>query len=110
MNWDNLSFFIISEILKEKEISTWDIAKRYSWEDKDNRMDSRQKDRYFDIKNGLIKCRLNKMIIEGFVSKDNKTFIIDKNKVMIKKHKFPSGIRNALIVLDKSKKWSIYEL
>ena len=108
--WDKLSFFIVSEILREKEISTWEIAKKYAWEDKNERMDSRQKDRYFSVKSNFIKSRLKKMSEEGFVSSENNIFIIDRNKVLLKKHKFPCGIRQALIVLDKSKKWNIYEL
>jgi len=108
--WDKLSFFIVSEILLEKEIGTWEIAKRYDWEDKNERMDSRQKDRYFTLKTNFIKTRLKKMIEEGFVSKSKNIFIIDRDKIMLKKHKFPCGIRDSLIVFDKSKKWNIYEL
>jgi hypothetical protein len=113
--YDSLSVHIIKNILKEKEITTWKIAKSFNWIDKKDFWTNHQKDLFWSAKDALIRKRLKAMNKEGFVciekNSQKNVYIILSNKVYYqKKHKFPDCFSEALLIKEKNNKWLILQI
>lgn len=114
--YDCLDFHIIGEIATKKNITTWDIAKDYSWDDLPMRFETPiQKRKFWNSKVVLIGARLKKMSGEGlvFISKNSKknTYTLLKDNVRIlDKHKFPDKYRKAVCIREKDGQWCIFSI
>jgi len=120
MIYTDLDFFILKEIyqagLNKKETTTWEIAKKYQWDDKTNFKNKKEEERFLMKKSDKICKRLKRMAKEDLIiickeRKNKNSYNLDKRKVIFKKrHKFPDGFGKALFIKEKDKKWQIFQL
>lgn len=103
MIFDEVDVHILREILLNKEISTWQIAKKFNWKEecpKDND--------FYDQKNSLINVRLKKMCEAGIMKKHKEnnrnvyTMLKDKTEY-IKRHRFKDCVSEAISIKDRGK-------
>jgi len=115
---DELDVFLIRTIaeyaLKEKEITTWDLAKKYDWGKNWEKLSVLKRKQFLDGQSTRITYRLKRMSEEGIVSikKDNHKnhFVLDGNRIRCIKHTFPNGRKNAVLIKDSENKWSAFEI
>lgn len=116
---DEIDLFVIyqmiSSALEGKEILTWDIAKKYKWEDKPFTFGvDRFENNFYKKKNMVIKYRLECMEKTGIVKINGeegkeKTYTLSSPNIFLKKYRFPDNkIKDVLVI--KEKKWVLYEL
>ena len=71
LNGVELDIYILMSIFKAgkagRDITTWEIAKNYSWNDKPTFLLASQKSRYYVKKTGIVNYRMKTMAKEGFV-------------------------------------------
>jgi len=73
-----------------------------------------EKNRFLTAKANFVKDRLNRMVREELVSvtknSKNNVYILDNDKVVLKKMKFPDGkLKDCICIKDNSDKWMIRE-
>lgn len=118
----DLDIKILVEFIEKGITTTWEMAKKFSWEDKPRGFGKgslggrKQTENYFYIKKNLvIKNRIRRMIEDGIISiekdEDKKdTFILDDSRTRVTKHKFPNGMHKALFLQDSEGKWIIFQI
>lgn len=98
------------------EINSYDIAKEYFsiTSDEAKKDFNNNTNRFLSSKNMFVLSRAKKLSKEGLISirKEGKKiyFILNNDKVLLKKHKFPDGLKNAIFIKDLKNKWTIYEI
>lgn len=112
--------FIIKTIFREKNIGTYNIAKKYKWKDLPTLFASDKiRGDFYDTKSSLINYRLKRMAKEGLavlkingVGGNRKTEVkLNANKVTYKeKYRLPDRVREVILILDKDNKWNIFEM
>lgn len=115
MIYDDLSFFILRNILEKKETTTWDMAKKYFADEISGKRNSKQKERFLIKKTNLIKSRLNKMSKEGIVlvsknSWKNQYVLLVENVKFLKRHKFFDRYSKAIMIKEKDGNCCIFEI
>ena len=111
MIYDSLDFFLLKEIYISNEITTWQLAKKYSWENNEIKNEE-----FFLKKCDLICKRLKRMAKEDliFITKEKQNRSVYnlnlKNVIFKNRHKFPNGFGKALFLKEKDKKWQVYQL
>lgn len=107
---DNFDIFIIKEIYFNN-LGTWEITKKYHSELKNLNNEHRKKK--LDAKHSFVKYRLKKMSDYGFIvmikEGDRYNYILDKDKVIIGKHRFPDGYYNT-IILKNDNSWCAFQI
>jgi len=110
-----LDLFILQQIhegdLRKKDVTTWTIAKKYNWGEE---LNNKGKSSY-DGKCVTVGNRCKKMAKEGLIiieREDRKNnYIIDGSRVKYqRKHKIGNATFPAIAVLDKLKKWTIFQI
>jgi len=105
---------IAEHALKGKEITTWDLAKRYDWGEEWKNFPVFKKKQFLDLQTTKINYRMKRMAEEGIVSIEKKNkrnhYILDGNRIRCCKHTFPSGRKNAVLIKDSENKWSAFEI
>lgn len=118
---DSLDMFIILEFLREKETTTWKIAKKFKWEDSPSQGFEKklQAKTFHSAKCNLVEYRIKKMIKEGIITKEyngEKLYVLDTDKVKLQKQKKPKVIllpnqyKECLLIKDKENKWMVFQI
>ncbi len=110
---DSLDIVILKKIYLKGVTTTWDIANSYSWEDKPKELSKIQRNNFFSAKTNLIEYRIKRLAKDGLIHierNSEKIFVLDTKRVIIKKHKFPSGYKNALLIKDLNNSWIIFQI
>ena len=106
MIYHPIDFFILRSIFKSKtKISTWDLAKKYNWNDSCKKNSS-----YWRFRCNKILQRLRVMEDAGLIIVLEKEYNIIKENVKLKKLKLPDGkIKECLWIKETGNKWQIFE-
>ncbi len=107
MIYHEIDLFLLESILRSKSrISTWILAKKFFNESEENR--------YLTKKCNLIIKRLNVMKKSGLIviqkNKNENNYILDKNRVFIKKLKIKGKNLNFLFIKETGNGWQIFEI
>ena len=116
--FDELDFFIMRTIMRDKNIGTYNLAKKYQWNDLPNLfITKRNRTHFFNKKTSIINYRLSRLSKEGLAiiegQGDGKPRIVKliTNKIIYKeKYRFPDRVKEALLILNKENKWDIFQL
>ena len=104
---------IVEASLKKKDISVWELAKKYLWKDKKKDMSILQNTAFYSRKSMRIMRRLESMENSGYlkIEKINgKTkYIINGDKI-INRYRLPDGNKMALSIKGSRGKWIIFEI
>jgi len=104
--------------MRDKNIGTYNIAKKYQWSDLPNLFTTkRNRTHFFNKKTSIINYRLKRLNKEGLAviegQGDGKPRIVKliTNKIIYKeKYRFPDRVKEALLILNKENKWDIFQL
>ena len=122
MIYDNLDLnileLIINSGLKKEETTTWKIAKKISWKDKNNNFSTREIAQFYNKKGVLVKLRLYNMAKENLIRIDKNgcgknIFILsgEMNKVFLCSHRFPDGkYYKTIVIKGKDNKWKAFQI
>lgn len=117
---DNFEIFLFVRInraiLEGQEITTGILAREFfdcsSEECKKNY--NGNINRFITAKTNLIKARLKILQKEGLLEikkdKDRTSFILNNDRVLFQRHKFPSGMKKSILILNRYNKWDAYEI
>lgn len=112
MIYDDLNFFILKKLYDcyskktraSKEITTWELAKEYSWEDKPNFRNKNSETKYLYPKDELIRSRLKIMEKEGYLirkkEKNRNHWILVLDNIKFKKLKLIEKFVDVIILKD----------
>lgn len=113
--YDKLCFFIINEIITNKEITDWQLAKKYSWDDKPLHFENKRMESNYCInKNMCVHNKIKYLEEEGIIKifRDEKgkisEFALDKNRVIKKRINLPDGNKERFLIKTKNETWVIY--
>ncbi len=107
---------IAESALKGKEITTWDLAKKYDWGKNLDNLSVLKKTEFINGKTTVLNYRMKRMAKEGIVSikKDNNKnhYVLDGNRIRCCKHTFikSDGQKNAILVRDRDGKWIAFQI
>lgn len=110
---DDLDKFILKSFLEKGVTTTWEIAKEFYWGDKPRNMSKRQENEFHSKKTMVIEYRMKKLEKENLIKiekNSEKIFVLDSDKVLLRRHKFPNGFKESLLVQDTKGYWSIYQI
>lgn len=100
--------------LKGKEVTTWDLAKKYDWGKRLDNLSVLKRTEFMNGKTTVLNYRMKRMAKEGLVSikKDNlkNHYVLDSDRIRYCKHVFPSGRKDCIMVLGEDNKWSAFEI
>lgn len=113
-----IDLFLLKEILNKKDTTTWEIAKKFVWEDKPlNFKNKKEAESFFRDKTSYICARLKAMEKVGIIKitknehRNKNVYEIDSKKVILKKQKFPdNSFGNVLCIKENFEKWQIFQV
>ena len=112
-----LDFFIISTIyryaLQNKSVSVWKLAKEYNQKEISD-LYGHTLHRFLTKRSRKIIFRLNIMTRKSLIIcekiNNKRIYKINGERVLISRHRFPSGIANAIVVKSpQTELWTIYQ-
>ena len=117
MIYHPLDFFILKSII-EKDTTTWEIAKKFEWNDLRQFKDDKEKVRFLYNKCECVRQRLLKMSDEGIVivakTKNSKRkiikFLVVQDKVIFKRCNFPDCSGKSVYIKESDNKWKVFQL
>ena len=112
-----LDIYLIKEIaesvLRGEDITTWDLAKKYDWGEDLSKLSVLKRTEFINGRTTSLNYRMQRMSKEGLVTirkEDGKNhYVLDSDRIRYCKHKFPSGIKDCIMVLDDNK-WAVFEI
>ena len=117
---DNLEIFLFVRLYRANQnnerISSGTVAKEFFACEGDEYNNHYKKNRnwFMTAKTNLVKNRIKKLIKEGLIDIEKRGemtyYILNNNKVILKKCVFPSGRRDSILIKDKNNKWAVYEI
>ena len=113
---DELDIFIIRQFFQKGITTTWSISNSYNWEDKPKDPTKIQKNTFYSAKTNLIEYRIKRLSKDGLIKiekNDEKIFVLDTNRVIIKKVRNIGGIKinsECLFIKDINNKWCAFQL
>lgn len=114
---DDLDFFIIKKYLSNKKIGKAEIVKNFKWNNYPPFFVNKyHEQKFYDKKINVISNRLKRMENEGLLKMNGskkyakKEPIFNEERILLEKHKFPDGRKDAILIKNKENKWDIFQI
>ena len=117
MIYHELDLFILKTILSKEDTTTWDIAKIFPWEENPKVFkDKKEREDFLRLKTITIGNRLKVMNPCGIIDigkngKYKNIYIVNREKVILKKQKFPDHTFGYVLWIKEDKEnWQCFQI